>query len=219
MFQFYSKSNRTVSQHPERSLFNDNWKKISERFGSAICVPSKCSSKVVRKILQHLMNGTEYKVADDFDQNDFCKTVKLVKGFSKSFIIFAFTTITLLTCVTLSTVYDLSKRNYNKDKRINWLLTFSAYTNASNLFNINKTSTSDTIQCLNGIRFLSAISIVLLHANYHRAMFPVQNSTQVSSLEQSFYGRTITGLNVSVDTFFVISGLLVTRSILKDLDA
>jgi Acyltransferase family len=182
-------------------------------------MPSTCSPEVVRKFVQSLLSESDYKVALDYDQNNFCKSSKIDEEYSTSLVVFSCAMIILLICGASSTIYDILTRDSEEEKRNKWFLTFSIYTNGSNLFNINKEQPPDTIKCLNGIRVLSAISIVFLHTHYHRVMFPVENSNKITEFNLSDYGRLIKGLNISVDTFFVLSGLLVTRSLLKDLDS
>jgi Nose resistant-to-fluoxetine protein, N-terminal domain/Acyltransferase family len=217
MFQFYSKSNQTISQGPKESDFNYEWKKLNERFGAAICLPSTCSPDVVRKLVQRLLSESNYEVALDYDQNNFCKSSKLGTEFSASFILFGCVTIILLVCATSSTIYDFLIKNLRGEKRNKWFLTFSIYTNGSNLF--NKEQPLDTIKSLSGIRVLSALTIVYFHSYSHRLMFPVESPQQVTAFKNSEYGIIVTVLTIAVDFFFVLSGLLVTRSILKDLDS
>lgn len=216
MFQYFSKSKATILQGPERSLFNYGWKNLNERFGGAVCVPSSCLPQIVRKLIRSLLNGSDFEAASDFDQKDFCKTKKTQKKFSRKFIGLWISTAILLVCAISSSIYDHKTRSFKE--RSDWLLAFSLVKNGSSLFNLKQQS-SDTIKCLDCLRFLSAVSIVCLHLHFHRVLFPVQNPEEISRFTNSLNGRNITGLTVSVDTFFVLSGLLVTRSILKSLNA
>lgn len=218
MVQFYSKSNQTIPHTPKRSVFNYGWKSLDTRFGGAICIPSICvASETVADLMDTIFNGTDYVLATDYNQNDYCKSSSMEN--STSLNIFGCLTAAILTLVTLCTVYDVRSRKHEKRSRNQVFLAFSLYKNASNLFSLKQKQSLDTIECLYGIRGISIISIIFLHSYYHRAMFPVQQPEQLTNLVERGYGRLIRGVSVSVDSFFLMSGLLVTRSILKDLDS
>jgi Nose resistant-to-fluoxetine protein, N-terminal domain len=214
MFQFFPKSNLSTSH----DLKHKEWQSLFEGFGGAICLPSTCSSETTRELIESLLSGSEYEVAHEYEHDGFCKTLKLSQNYSKVSIAFGLTTIILLICAILSTIYDIKTKTLLENHRNKWLLTFSIYTNGSNLININKNQPPETIKCLNGIRVIAAISIVYVHSHYVRIMFPTSNIKKVIEIAQSSYGAFVSVLSVNTDFFFVMSGLLVTRSVLRQLD-
>lgn len=215
IFQVKSKSNKTVFQRRKRSFLIYGWKKLTKRRGGAICVPKKCSPEVVKKLIQNMMNGSEYKVASDYDQSYFCKTSK--SSYSRNFVIICCIFVAFLLFSTFCTVYDFATRNFTA--RNQWLLSFSVSKNAFSLLDVNRKQSADALKFLHCIRFVPAFSIVWGHTCFHRSLFPLQHSENFSRLLYSNMGKFKTALNFSVDTFFVVSGLLVTRSTLKALDA
>lgn len=217
LVQFYSKSNRTIAQTPQRSLFNYGWKHLDTRFGGAVCLPSTCSDDIVSLIVKKFLNGSDYELSSDYNQRDYCKTSTSVFAPSKSLILLVLLTIVLFLLMALGTIYDISSRTRDKKKPNQFLFSFSLIKNTSSLFNVNECR-DDEIKCLNGIRALSSFSIVFLHVFYHRAMFPIQHPEMISEFNESYFGRLVNGISFSVDTFFVMSGLLVTKAVLADLD-
>lgn len=217
LVQFYSKSNRTVTQPPNRSIFNNAWKHLDSRFGGAVCLPSTCSDDVVSVIVRRFLNVTDYELATDYNQRDFCKTSNLAFFPSKSFVLLVFITIVLFLLMVMGTFYDVSTHEQDEKKPKKILISFSLIKNITSLFNVNECRDNE-IGCLNGIRALSAISIVLLHVYHHHLMFPLQHPELISEFTESVFGRIVNGITFSVDTFFLMSGLLATKVILSDID-
>lgn len=217
LIQFYSISNRTIRQAPKQSVFNYGWHHLDTRFGGAVCVPSSCPPEIVGNLMKAFFEDSDLILATDYNQKDYCKNFNTSEQFSQSFVLLACLTLALVLFVMLGTFYDLRTRAHDKKNRDQVLLSFSLYTNASNLFNMDDNTSPDDIKCLHGIRALSIISIIFLHSHYHRAMFPIFHPEQLASFASGFYSRFISAISVSVDSFFLMSGLLVTRSILKDI--
>lgn len=218
MIQFYSLSMDTIPQKPTRSYFNVGWENISTRFGGAVCVPSSCPPETVRDLMTEFFNGSDYTISTDYNQSEYCKKSEPNRKTPTVYFVFGFTTAMLVLLVALSTFYDVRTHNREMKNRNQLFLSFSCYTNATNLFNIEQHQSSDEIKCLHGVRGVSIISIIFLHSYYFRAMFPIHHPNQLNDFIESAYGRFISGITVSVDSFFVMSGMLVTRTILRDLE-
>lgn len=58
----------------DASEMNNGWKHLSQRFSGAVCIPSSCSSSTVAMLMKHIFNGTDLRVAQDYQQSDFCQT-------------------------------------------------------------------------------------------------------------------------------------------------
>lgn len=218
MYQFIKKSNQTSLNVGKISFNMYSWKLLSERFGDAICLPLTCSPNVVTKLLEIALNGSEFEIANDYDQNLFCKSSKLPENSLMKLVIFGCLLFGLLICVTSSSIYDFVTRNYEEKKRSQFLMSFSVIKNASNLFNVNKSQSTDTIEFLDCIRFISSAGIVFIHTHFYRALFPVQHPEETAKFLTNTYGRFVNLFTTFVDTFFVLSGMLLTRSLLKSLD-
>ncbi|XP_071491871.1 O-acyltransferase like protein-like [Diadema antillarum] len=96
------------------------------------------------------------------------------------------------------------------------LISFSMVTNCKKIFSAKKTK--NTMASLNGIRVLSMFWVILGHTIVFyqgRIMNPRQTVELV--LNYSFWA--VTKADVSVDTFFLLSGLLVTHVTLQALSA
>ncbi|RUS73918.1 hypothetical protein EGW08_018323 [Elysia chlorotica] len=108
---------------------------------------------------------------------------------------------------------DTSVQNPNSTgltpgKLVKALLAFSVYTNGSKV--LNTTHTKGSITCIHGIRFFSMSWVILGHT----FAFSLSAASNVSTLVPTLFSRwTFDGIAnayVSVDSFFTLSGLLVS---------
>lgn len=97
-------------------------------------------------------------------------------------------------------------------------ISFSAYTNGQKLFDVRKSTSPNSINCLNGIRALSVLWIIFGHRFTNQQGFPVNNPVAMIEHFKHLYSVVFSTFNLAVDTFFVIGGLLLTMSILNALE-
>ncbi|XP_052226413.1 nose resistant to fluoxetine protein 6-like [Dreissena polymorpha] len=96
------------------------------------------------------------------------------------------------------------------------LVSFSLYTNASKL--LSTRSQAGNLGCVNGIRFFS-ISWVILGHSYAFSLYQSRNVFPfISSQLQTWSFMAVVNATVAVDTFFLLSGLLVSYLGLKQLN-
>ena len=78
----------------------------------------------------------------------------------------------------------------------------------------------DHLSCLDGIRFLSMTWVITGHfyGGFNGGMHTNNLFEVFRSTYQSFLFQTVSNAFVSVDTFFLLSGLLVSYLTLKELD-
>ena len=137
------------------------------------------------------------------------------------------------------------KASQNSLKRLSFLSTalstflmnFSAYSNTVKLFDVNMPKNANHLECLDGIRFLSISWVVLGHTLSNVIQyFSITDVSFVSrvideanileclisfsnfQLFNSFWFQAVDNAYASVDTFFLMSGCLVTYLMLKELD-
>ncbi|XP_016948893.1 uncharacterized protein LOC108023763 isoform X2 [Drosophila biarmipes] len=93
------------------------------------------------------------------------------------------------------------------------LLCFALQTNAKAILNIDKTKETHT-SCLHGLRVFSVLWTMMVHT--YLQMFAIgENKFERVITERSFWYQVIGNATFSVDSFFFISGLLVTLLYLK----
>ncbi|XP_033763400.1 nose resistant to fluoxetine protein 6-like [Pecten maximus] len=98
----------------------------------------------------------------------------------------------------------------------NILVAFSVYTNGAKL--LNTSAPAGSLTALNGIRFLSMTWVILGHT-YSTGMRYAHNvSTFLPQMVDRWTFQAIMNALVSVDTFFALSGLLVSYLFMREME-
>lgn len=126
--------------------------------------------------------------------------------------------LSLLVVATLCTVFDVKSRKIESRnaKKSEVDRAFSLYSNVMSLFSMERSSKD--IKCLHGLRVLSILGIIFLHTVFFRSLSPNLNYDKFEAFLNTSLASLISSFNIFVDTFFLISAALTTRSILKELD-
>ncbi|XP_067636142.1 uncharacterized protein [Eurosta solidaginis] len=94
-----------------------------------------------------------------------------------------------------------------------FLLCFAFQTNAGTILNMTENKEQQT-SCVHGLRVFSVMWTIMVHT--YLQMFTIgENRYQRSIVERSFWYQFVGNATFSVDTFFFISGFLVTLLYLK----
>ena len=113
--------------------------------------------------------------------------------------------------------YDLFTNGKDNGVMSSLLLGLSAQRNFSKLFSSKRPSSQ--ITCLDGIRFFSMSWVIVCHCFSQLGFFvPLSNFVPLTEMLSGFAYRAILNGFVSVDSFFFLSGLLVSYLTLKELD-
>ncbi|CAL4101295.1 unnamed protein product, partial [Meganyctiphanes norvegica] len=98
-----------------------------------------------------------------------------------------------------------------------YLLVFSGYTNMSKIFHINTKESPTSIACLHGMRVLSMTWVVWGHQWVFTLNYG-ENALAIPYYFRDVLGQTIMNAQVSVDSFFFLSGLLVGYGLMRNKD-
>ncbi|XP_011168771.1 nose resistant to fluoxetine protein 6 [Solenopsis invicta] len=93
------------------------------------------------------------------------------------------------------------------------LMCFSIYTNTKMIFNTEMNA--DVISVIHGLRFLTMFWIIMVHTIFYTADY-FDNKMWVMRFSEGIPIQVISNATISVDTFFFISGFLLTYTYLKD---
>lgn len=218
MVHFVTSSNKTIRQKLSKSVYNQGWKHLDIGFGGAVCIPSSCPSTIVESLMEQIFQGTDLVLAKDYDQSGYCKVESSRRVVSNYYLALLYIATTLVTLAVIGTFYDIKTRNQKTGDRHELFLAFSVYSNGKQLFSVQETDTKSAVNSLRGIRALSTFTIIFYHIYYHRAVYPVDDPQAVTMWSETFWGLVTFGLKLAVELFFLMSGLLVTKSILRSLE-
>ncbi|CAO1428231.1 unnamed protein product [Diamesa tonsa] len=186
---------------------------VSFILGNGICLPATCSSKMVKVFADEMLSKNNL-LTTDYDQRVFCNTNNILEMRNIDLLASLFFTFFLLVLI-VSTVYDVTMRQMNQKQELIFSA-FSIYTNGLKL--LETQSSNDDIDCLYGIRALSIMWIIHGHRVQTYFYFPIINRVQLHEWLKTIPSTFSTSTTIGVNTFFLLSGFLVTKNILQRLD-
>ncbi|KAL4713616.1 hypothetical protein ACJJTC_016699 [Scirpophaga incertulas] len=169
-------------------------------FELAICIPKVCrTNDTLSEVLRQNFTFTD----------KFCRLPNdkpWVGGDYAAISIFSI----VLVLTILSTSYDVRhtlilKRDPQKANRS--FVIFSVYTNCRRFFTFK--SNPEAIECLDGIRSFAMFWVIIGHTFVNQLQFIPANPLDLLEFMQSFWSLWITSAPITVDTFFLISGMLL----------
>ncbi|GLV32860.1 uncharacterized protein CBL_00433 [Carabus blaptoides fortunei] len=200
-----------------RNLPNNSFEKITQtvKFNTmwSVCLPDSCPVSDVERhfnrTLKGITEGLDLNISLD---NESCVSYNSTKPISdvQWTVIIGFTSLFIF--IAICTIYDVFMTKYEQESVNEALLVFSAYSNSKAIFSSDGTSQLD---CLNGVRSLSIIWVVLGHRYLHTMYVPIVNGLDVFNWLQTIPSTIVIGGTVSVDSFFTVSGLLVSYLFFK----
>ncbi|GLV32862.1 uncharacterized protein CBL_00431 [Carabus blaptoides fortunei] len=200
-----------------RNLPNNSFEQIIKtvKFNAlwSVCLPDSCPVSDVERHFNRTLKGiTEGLDLNISLNNESCVSYSSTKPISdvQWIVIIGFTSLFIF--ITICTIYDIFMTKYEQTTVNEALLVFSAYSNSKVIFSSDGTSQLD---CLNGVRSLSIIWVVLGHRYFHTMYIPIVNGLDVLDWLQTIPSTIIVGGTVSVDSFFMVSGLLVSYLFFK----
>ncbi|XP_055304016.1 uncharacterized protein LOC129569308 [Sitodiplosis mosellana] len=185
-------------------------------FTFGVCVPAACSLNMLEPIINKLIHAKTKNVSISFNTNT-CQLEESPSELSTldtAAIVF----LGIIFClIATSTSYDILYTSKNREKsRV--LLAFSFYTNGQKLLSYKESNSPNMLSCLHGIRVITTLWVVIGHTFLMFIMLPNQNLIAIPTFITKYHAMFIASAPVSVDTFFAISGILVSINMLKYLE-
>ncbi|XP_042885590.1 nose resistant to fluoxetine protein 6-like [Penaeus japonicus] len=183
-------------------------------FGYSTCIPSVCSVED----LWESVNVTYSELSATL-QSLYCKEEYSSEELNAGDYAYIIVMSILFAVVLIAGLVDiLIQRSSNQKPAkggIRFLLVFSFYTNMKKMFHLNTERTPGVITCLNGMRVLSMVWVVYGHQQT-KTFFYNANFAEIPDAVSNLPYQIISNAYPSVDTFFFLSGLLVTYNLLKE---
>ncbi|XP_061380661.1 uncharacterized protein LOC116768464 [Danaus plexippus] len=193
----------------DRKVGDDN--PLSDiNFRLALCLPKSCTTK-------EALNAFLFDIADRgfIYKDDFCRFAndkQWLVGDTVAVVILSFLGFIVLICTSYDIWYNIILKKDSKNYNL-VLGSFSAYTNTRYVLTFK--STSNSLLCLDGIRALSMIWIIFSHS-FSTQMF-IMNPIDSLKWVTSYKAILIVAGTISVDTFFMLSGLLIVYTAARKL--
>lgn len=181
----------------------------NETYSFGICVPESCDKKSLAVMMTNYLQNLNMTMRLD----PTCLPLE-----QPPFDRLQWTAVTLFTLfVVLSLMNDFLQLVLGK-KMPPPLSVFSVIQNAKSLFRTRARS-GDSLECINGIRSISMVWIVIHHGvTYWWHTVANANVSDFHNFEKSAADRVVEGARMTVDTFFVMGGLLTCLSFFRDQD-
>ncbi|XP_053699369.1 nose resistant to fluoxetine protein 6-like [Sabethes cyaneus] len=201
------------------SMISPDWPVLT----SSLCVPHVCAPEFARQLYGEYLATRGAMVITELNQNNLCiqdRDVEFNGAVITAMVIFSLIAAAVAGCTTYELLQVTLKRDVNK-----LYSSFSLYRNVLSILHIvptkpkDGTRNSETIECAHGVRALSMIWIIVVHIHESIAPVPVNNEVAKQEYLGSFGAVVIFGMGyLAVDTFLVLSGMLVAWNLLKELD-
>ncbi|XP_021696760.1 O-acyltransferase like protein [Aedes aegypti] len=192
-----------------------------DEFWIGICVPNSCEARFVKRMVDSFAEEYSYLKVPDFRQEDFCYRDDPNWSLSGTAIaaitIFAIIVAVTLACTIVEVLGFILQRPVHK-----LVKELSLYYKLFTLFKTTPKSEekTDTMDCINGIRSFMMLQIISHHVHSAIRTIPTTNHLAREEFFESAFG--ILGYRVSAlsaDIFLVLSAVLLTYNVLKELTA
>ncbi|XP_044255641.1 nose resistant to fluoxetine protein 6-like [Tribolium madens] len=179
----------------------------------SLCIPDQCTPREVG--LYFLWGQFETTKLVNFVDKVPCMTKDSNSDFKWGDIVFTTVLALVLFLVVLCTIYDFMMLKLNREPQHPIYVSFSVLTNGRKLLNINYNPNPDQIQCLNGMRFISMMWVIAGHNFVAVEQVPIINYAEIKEFADNVRVQYVTSAPIAVDTFFFLSGFLLTFGYLK----
>ncbi|XP_043065192.1 nose resistant to fluoxetine protein 6-like [Drosophila ficusphila] len=193
---------------------------IANKLKIATCFPSSCTATQIDPIVQHLAK----KISNVFSSSismkiseESCQTSESPPWDTLTIVTIAILSV-MAALVTLFTFYDYFLcRDQNRMPAL--VKAFSARANSRSLFRIVPSkSNPNVIDCLHGIRCMSLIWVIYCHELIFFLNSPSLNSNEMFSWAVTPFASFVLHGYFSVDSFFVLGGMLVCMVALRSME-
>ncbi|KAJ9580822.1 hypothetical protein L9F63_024003, partial [Diploptera punctata] len=129
----------------------------------------------------------------------------------------------VLLLVLCGTMYDALQRQHKKTHCIHTirgrlLMCFSLITNWERLSILSDSQDSKSLRCIQGMRSLSIVIVIIAHTIFWTIRGPIQNPEWVEQSYENIFRVSLLNGNAVMETFLSISGFLLGYMFIKDVN-
>uniref|UniRef100_A0A1B6EC68 Nose resistant-to-fluoxetine protein N-terminal domain-containing protein n=1 Tax=Clastoptera arizonana TaxID=38151 RepID=A0A1B6EC68_9HEMI len=170
----------------------------------SLCVPSSCTHRDVEVHTGKSLNSSIHMSTTSCSTR--YREHMQVKDYAALFLL-----LIILALVMVATVLDFLSAKYNKDMNLRAVSSFSLYKNWKKLTSTNQSHLSP----LNGLRFIATVWVVIGDRLFINMIVPNLSGGKREFYIQKWIMANHFSLNIGVDIFFLLSGLLVAFNFFK----
>lgn len=176
------------------------------------CMPSSCSIESLRSLWKYF--EFTFKPGFSLEFYDIMCEYKGKPVFYPHIDIYVFALFGIyFFCIFIATIFEAFFYDKDENGLFSYIVAFSLISNSKKLFSTKVGE--DNISCINGLKVISMIWVILGHRFTVNALLPNINNFYLMEWQQKIESMTIIGASVSVDTFLTISGLLLSYIYLR----
>ncbi|XP_076053964.1 nose resistant to fluoxetine protein 6-like [Oratosquilla oratoria] len=177
------------------------------------CMPSSCTQEDLQEsVADALEEGQLLGVGCHTDRDQ----PELLPGDTALIALLAVLLFLMLSSAVLDIFIDLSDKQNIRKGPARYFLAFSLSTNFRKIFHVSQESAPGTIACIHGIRVLSMYWVIYAHQHFYNIFF-VGNIYAAYDRSKALLFQIILNGTISVDSFFFMSGLLVSYGVMREL--
>ncbi|CAO1387862.1 unnamed protein product [Diamesa serratosioi] len=180
--------------------------------GIGVCVPNSCSNEQIKTLAGNRLQS-QNQTALIFSCTTQLQNEFPIESLQISAITFFSFILLLMIASTIYEIVCISK----KCKKSATLSSFSVYSNTIAIFTLEP-STTNELKFVHGIRALSIIWIVIGHTYLTFLMVPAVNANSIIDWFKNVSSMPMVSGVMGVDTFFLLSAMLMTLSVFRELD-
>ncbi|KAK4883264.1 hypothetical protein RN001_006583 [Aquatica leii] len=185
---------------------NNDWYKIP--LSNGVCVPNKCTVSDIITIF-------DSKQITFWTTDTLCQTKEVEPYDNVAVATITFFSV-LFSIVAASSLYDVNLYLKNEKPAHSLFTSFSLLTNGKKLLQINKSPNCDQISCMNGLRVISFSLAIVVHTIVINLQF-IKNVSYYQEWHSSIYGTVVVGSELVIDTFLVMTGVLLSFNEMKSI--
>ncbi|XP_078686374.1 nose resistant to fluoxetine protein 6-like isoform X2 [Branchiostoma floridae x Branchiostoma belcheri] len=189
-------------------------------YAQGVCVPNSCTDKDVGLLTNTGLLGVK-PMPSWYPIGLTCQREETYANYSSTAIAAIVIISIILIIVTVSSLYEFIITVYSPETRkaldvSRVFLSFSVFTNARKVFSFK--SPSGQLPALHGIRVLSTLWIIFGHTNFFTlGNIEISNKLERDGASKEWWYFIQNNMDMAVDTFLLLSGLLVTYLFMKQL--
>ncbi|KAK8401121.1 hypothetical protein O3P69_002701 [Scylla paramamosain] len=176
------------------------------------CMPSTCTPQELQETVNEALQEAELKVSS-LDCQVKNHRHPLQGSEISGIVLLAVLTSLLVVAACADQMTLNEEKQHLREGPLRYLLAFSITSNLQKMMHLETRKLPGVIPSIHAIRFLSIGWVVL----GHQCAYSIQRSQNVADLREltkPAYAQIMTNADLSVDTFFTLSGLLVTLGLL-----